>query len=136
MGSRFSSRRYGRRSGVVASIFGIHDSLRCRAYGAGFFGPLELYRGKVLMAEDNLEVVEGTAPGRHVIVEFEDSDAARAGYHSPEYKEVAQHRRPSSSASGHRSPSHKEQRSCRAISEPNHVFAHPNRRHAPVACSR
>jgi uncharacterized protein (DUF1330 family) len=45
------------------------------------------------MAEDHLEVLEGdTADGRHVILEFEDTDAARAWYRSPEYQQVAQHR--------------------------------------------
>ena len=47
----------------------VNDRERYRLYGAGFFGPLEQHRGKVLMVEDGLEVVEGTpVPGCHVIV--------------------------------------------------------------------
>ena len=85
-------------SAYVIGHLTVHDWERYRAYGAGFFGPLEQYRGKVLMAEDNLEVVEGTASGRHVILEFEDCDAARAWYQSAEYQEVAQHRLAASTA--------------------------------------
>jgi uncharacterized protein (DUF1330 family) len=56
----------------VIGYLTVHDWERYRKYGAGFFGPLEQYGGKALMAEDNLEVLEGTAPGRHVILEFEE----------------------------------------------------------------
>lgn len=83
---------------VVAHLT-VHDWDRYRQYGAGFFAPLEQYGGKVLMAEDDLEVLEGSPPrGRHVILEFEDLDAARAWYHSPEYQETAKHRFAASTA--------------------------------------
>jgi uncharacterized protein (DUF1330 family) len=83
---------------VVAHLT-VHDWERYDVYGAGFFGPLEQYRGKVLMAEDDLDVVEGTpTPGRHVILEFVDRATAQAWYHSPEYQKVAQHRLAASTA--------------------------------------
>ena len=83
---------------VVAHLT-VHDWARYSTYGAGFFGPLNQHGGKVLMAEDDLEVVEGTpTPGRHVILEFVDRAAARAWYHSPEYQAVAQHRFEASTA--------------------------------------
>ena len=83
---------------VIAHLT-VNDWERYRLYGAGFFGPLEQHCGKVLMAEDHLEVVEGSpTPGRHVILEFEDRDAARAWYYSPGYQEVAQHRFAASTA--------------------------------------
>lgn len=83
---------------VIAHLT-VHDWERYRDYGAGFFGPLQQYGGTVLMAEDDLEVVEGApTPGRHVVLEFADRDAARAWYHSPEYQAVAQHRFAASTA--------------------------------------
>jgi uncharacterized protein (DUF1330 family) len=85
-------------SAYVVGYLTVHDWERYRAYGAGFFGPLTEYGGKVLMADDNLEVVEGAAAGRHVILEFEDHDAARAWYHSQGYQDIAQHRRAASTA--------------------------------------
>ncbi|RVT86923.1 DUF1330 domain-containing protein [Rhodobacteraceae bacterium CCMM004] len=39
------------------------------------------------------EVLEGTAGGRHVVIEFPTIEAARAAWNDPEYQEVAEIRR-------------------------------------------
>ena len=47
---------------------------------------------KVLAAYGPQQVLEGSAPEGAVIVEFPDTQSARAWYDSPAYQSVAQHR--------------------------------------------
>ncbi|GAB6851115.1 DUF1330 domain-containing protein [Paraburkholderia kururiensis] len=55
----------------------------------------ETFKGhpiKVLAAYGPQQVLEGDAPEGVVVVEFPDTQAARAWYDSPAYQQVAQHR--------------------------------------------
>lgn len=55
----------------------------------------ETFKGhpvKILAAYGPQQVLEGDAPEGVVVVEFPDTQAARAWYDSPAYQQVAQHR--------------------------------------------
>jgi len=71
----------------------IDEPERYAQYIADFMPILASYGGKVLLVDDNVEVLEGDPPaGRHVILEFADAAAARRWYSSPEYQRILQHR--------------------------------------------
>lgn len=45
------------------------------------------------MVDEAVDVLEGPpAPGRHVVLQFEDREAAHRWYHSPEYQTILGHR--------------------------------------------
>jgi uncharacterized protein (DUF1330 family) len=54
---------------------------------------LRKYDAKFIMRGGRYEVFEGSARGRHVVVEFKDYETALACYHSPEYQSAAAHRK-------------------------------------------
>jgi uncharacterized protein (DUF1330 family) len=49
---------------------------------------LDPFGGRFLVHGPQVEVVEGTWPGSVVILEFPDTEAARAWYESPAYQEI------------------------------------------------
>ena len=51
--------------------------------------PFEKYGGRFIVRGGRFECVAGTARARHVVIEFESYDVARACYDSPEYKTAA-----------------------------------------------
>ena len=77
---------------VIAQI-AIEDPEAYRNYGRAFRAMFGDYRGAVLVADDAVEVIEGTWPyTRTAIIRFDDADEARRWYHSDAYQAAAQHR--------------------------------------------
>ncbi|MEX0922289.1 MAG: DUF1330 domain-containing protein [Rhodovibrionaceae bacterium] len=61
---------------------------------------IEKYGGKYLTRGGTVEALEGTGPGRRVVLlEFADMEAAKAFYYSPEYQEAAKIRQANSEGS-------------------------------------
>jgi len=74
--------------------FTVDDPVTYRQYEKGIFPTLQAYGGRFITYDDAVTVLEGDhAAGRTVIVEFDSEDACLAWWHSPEYAEIAQHRR-------------------------------------------
>lgn len=59
------------------------------------FGPtMTPFGGKVLVAEDDIDVLEGDwPPGRTVMLEFETREQAQAWFDSDAYQEISEFRR-------------------------------------------
>jgi uncharacterized protein (DUF1330 family) len=69
------------------------DPERYDAYAANFLPILTRHGGRLLMVDEAVDVLEGPpAPGRHVVLQFEDRDAAHRWYQSPEYQAILGHR--------------------------------------------
>jgi uncharacterized protein (DUF1330 family) len=77
----------------------IHDRPRYDAYTSAFMPILEQYGGKLLVAQDSPQVMEGEWTGdRVVLLEFSDKKAFLTWATSPEYTEIAKDRRAGSNA--------------------------------------
>jgi uncharacterized protein (DUF1330 family) len=62
-------------------------------YIAGFMDAFAPFDGRVLVAANDVEVLEGAWPRtRTVVLEFPSMEHAKRWYHSPNYQSVAQHR--------------------------------------------
>lgn len=59
------------------------------AYAQALPMVIERFGGRFLVAGGRVEVVEGEAKQRNVVIAFDDYETARACWHSPEYAEVA-----------------------------------------------
>ena len=71
----------------------IHDLTEYNKYLAGFFEAFAPFEGRVLVASDQVEVIEGQWPKtRTVVLEFPSMDHAKRWYNSPDYQALAQHR--------------------------------------------
>jgi uncharacterized protein (DUF1330 family) len=71
----------------------IHDLTEYNKYLAGFFEAFAPFEGRVLVASDQVEVIEGQWPKtRTVVLEFPSTDHAKRWYNSPEYQDLARHR--------------------------------------------
>lgn len=82
----------------VAQI-NIEDSDEYQRYLAGYDEVFSKFNGTVLAADDDVEILEGDWPfGRTVIVRFPSPEELLKWYRSPEYEELARHRRNASSA--------------------------------------
>jgi len=73
--------------GYVIFREAMHDMAGIEAYGKAA-GPTIAHAGaRVLVVDDEPQVVEGSWPGnRTVVLEFDSVEAARAWYESPEYQ--------------------------------------------------
>lgn len=68
-----------------------------REYERGFFPTLKPYGGKMLIADDTPDVLEGDWPeGRTVVIEFESGEQAKAWHDSDAYQEISEIRRANS----------------------------------------
>jgi uncharacterized protein (DUF1330 family) len=71
----------------------IHDSAEYEKYLAGFGEAFAPFDGRVLVATEDVEVLEGTWPRtRTVVLEFPSMGHAKRWYESPNYQSLAQHR--------------------------------------------
>ena len=81
---------------LIATIT-VHDPVEYDQYLAGF-GPsfasyFAAYKGRLLVATDDVEVMEGKWPNlRTIVIEFATMEDAKRWYKSPEYQTLAQHR--------------------------------------------
>jgi uncharacterized protein (DUF1330 family) len=73
--------------GYVILTEDIHDPAGMDAYGRASTAPVVEFRGRPLVVDEHVEVLEGEWPGtRTVIVEFESVEQARAWYASESYQ--------------------------------------------------
>ncbi len=75
------------------------DVTDAEAYGryAALAGPAVVqYGGEFLARGGQVEVMEGRARARNVIIRFADMATAKAFYHGPEYQEALSHALPAS----------------------------------------
>ncbi|MQY09215.1 DUF1330 domain-containing protein [Actinomadura macrotermitis] len=71
----------------------IHDRARYGAYVAGFMEVLLRYEGRLLVADEAPEVVEGEWPyDKVILMAFRDRGAFEAWASSPEYREISKDR--------------------------------------------
>jgi uncharacterized protein (DUF1330 family) len=79
--------------GYVIAQIKVRDVDEYRNYLAGFMEVFTPFEGKVLVATDEVEVLECSWPeGRTVVMEFPSVEKAREWYQSAQYQQVAQHR--------------------------------------------
>lgn len=77
---------------IIANIK-VHDQQEYREYLAGFMDTFRPYDGRILVATDDLEILEGEWPAvRTVVMEFPSPGRAREWYQSEQYKKLARHR--------------------------------------------
>ena len=80
-------------SWYIVGRIAIHDPERYARYAEAFMPVLKRYGGRLLVSEENPEVMEGDADGRKLVVlNFESREAALAWATSPEYLEIAKDR--------------------------------------------
>jgi uncharacterized protein (DUF1330 family) len=73
--------------GYVILTEDIRDRAGMDAYGAASTAPLVEFGGRVLVVDEQVEVLEGTWHGtRTVVVEFESVERVREWYDSPSYR--------------------------------------------------
>lgn len=77
---------------IVFTRESTQDSTELKAYMAAVADTFKGHPIKVLAAYGAQQVLEGAAPEGVVIVEFPDTNAARAWYDGEQYQKVAQHR--------------------------------------------
>lgn len=71
----------------------VHDAERYKQYVAGATPAYQKYGAKFLARGGAFDPVEAEGLGsRHVIVEFDSMEKAKACYNSPEYQAARQHR--------------------------------------------
>ena len=71
----------------------IRDPAEYQKYLAGFMEAFAPFEGRVLVATEDVEVLEGIWPRtRTVILEFPSMGHAKRWYESPDYQSIAQHR--------------------------------------------
>ncbi len=67
-----------------------------RVYEKGFFPILKAHGGQFVTYDDNVVELEGDrAAGRTVIIQFESEEQLMGWWNSPEYQELAEHRKAS-----------------------------------------
>lgn len=77
---------------VMARV-AIRDRARYDRYAAGFMPVLQQYGGRLLVSDEQPEVLEGDWDGRKlVLLAFPDRAAARRWADSPEYRKIAEDR--------------------------------------------
>jgi uncharacterized protein (DUF1330 family) len=75
--------------GYVILTEAIHDAAAMDTYGAASTASLIEFRGRVLIVDEAVEVLEGTWHGtRTVVVEYDSVEQARAWYDSASYRDA------------------------------------------------
>lgn len=73
----------------IVALLKVHDPDKYREYAAKFAATLEPYDGRLLVAADSAEVLEGEPPyPRTVVGEFASVDEARRWYYSDAYQVI------------------------------------------------
>jgi uncharacterized protein (DUF1330 family) len=71
----------------------VHDPVEYNLYMAGFMDAFAPFGGRVLVATEEVEVLEGEWPRtRTVVLEFPSSAQAKSWYESPKYQTIVKHR--------------------------------------------
>jgi len=78
---------------AIAQLW-IHDRAVYGRYMDAFMGVMKNYKGRVLVADDDPKVLEGTWDGNKIVViSFLDEASFRDWAESPEYLEIAKDRK-------------------------------------------
>lgn len=79
--------------GYVIAHVKVNDPQEYQNYISGFMEVLKLFEGRVLVATDDVEVLEGEWPGgRTIVMEFPSVERAREWHESGQYRKIALHR--------------------------------------------
>ncbi|WP_425039902.1 DUF1330 domain-containing protein [Primorskyibacter sp. S187A] len=78
--------------GYVIAHVHVEDPEAFRTYVQNNGPAIARHGGRVLIKNDDAEVVEGESYEVHVVIEFPSFDAAKAFYNDPVYQEVAKFR--------------------------------------------
>ncbi len=74
----------------------VNDPERYRVYEKGFFPILKAHGGRFVTYDDDVTILEGDrAEGRTVIIQWDSEEQLMGWWNSPEYQELAEHRRAS-----------------------------------------
>lgn len=85
---------------TLIAAFTIRDVETYRVYEKGFFPLLKKHGGSFITFDDAPITLEGTAPGKRVVLfSFPSEAAARRWYEDPEYQQLSEHRRAATEAS-------------------------------------
>jgi uncharacterized protein (DUF1330 family) len=77
----------------------IHNRDDYKTYARGFMPVFQMYGGTVLAVHDAPAALEGSWPyDRTVLLSFPTREAAEQWYWSPEYQEIAKHRKAATSS--------------------------------------
>jgi len=80
-------------SGYIIASIKVHDPQEYKEYLAGFIDAFRPYDGSIVVATDDLEVLEGEWPAvRTVVLKFSSIDRAKEWYQSEQYQKIAHHR--------------------------------------------
>jgi len=75
--------------GYAVVLLDLEDADAYAGYVAPTRQSVARHGGRVLVSGEAAEVVEGEWPaGRVVVIEFDDLETARSGYHDPEYQSL------------------------------------------------
>ena len=74
--------------GYVIANYTIHDREKYDSYPPAVWPTIDQYGGKVLVADHEAVLMEGSPEKVIVILEFPSAQVARQWYDSPEYEEV------------------------------------------------
>jgi uncharacterized protein (DUF1330 family) len=77
----------------VLAQMSIHDRPRYDSYASRFLPTLRAYDGRLLVADERPELIEGTFPMEKVVlIEFPDRDTAMRWMQSDAYQEISKDR--------------------------------------------
>ncbi|MCL3882022.1 DUF1330 domain-containing protein [Marivita sp. GX14005] len=79
--------------GYIIGHITVNDPEAYREYVERDTPILEGHGGRFIVRGGASETVEGQSERRHVVIEFDDFEAAKRAYHDPAYQEVAEIRR-------------------------------------------
>ena len=80
-------------SSYILAHVQVHDPEEYKKYLAGFIEAFNPFQGKILVATDQKQVLEGEWPeARTIVMEFPSRELAMAWYQSEAYGKVAKHR--------------------------------------------
>ncbi|MCP4546819.1 MAG: DUF1330 domain-containing protein [bacterium] len=86
-------------SSYFLALINIHDPEEYEKYLSGYDRVFSRFKGEIIAVEDQPRVLEGKWPsGRTVLIRFPGDEDLLRWYESPEYRELARHRRNASDA--------------------------------------
>ena len=77
---------------VIAHVK-VNDSQEYKKYISGFMDAFKPFNGRILVATDEVDVLEGEWPdARTIVMEFPNRNRAKDWYESEQYQKTARHR--------------------------------------------
>lgn len=79
---------------MIIAQLRFRDIERYRKYQSQFSSVFGKFNGKLLVADEKVQVIEGSdGPDKIVVLEFPDSESAEQFHSSPEYREISEDRK-------------------------------------------